>query len=76
MYLLHSHGIFGLNPLGIGEGFERIDSSLPTRANGLNPLGIGEGFELKCIETSAGTIFSLNPLGIGEGFEPTVMVIR
>ena len=38
----------GLNPLGIGEGFEPMWEHLRQYCfRGLNPLGIGEGFELK-----------------------------
>ena len=35
-----------LNPLRIGEGFERMLRSDSTRGECLNPLRIGEGFEL------------------------------
>ena len=61
--------MFSLNPLGIGEGFERNPEQSPLVAKmGLNPQGIGEGFERthtnKCL-----TWQCLNPLGIGEGFE-------
>ena len=34
-----------LNPLGIGEGFERIFKAIMKETFSLNPLGIGEGFE-------------------------------
>ena len=38
----------GLNPLGIGEGFEPIILQLDDDPyKSLNPLGIGEGFERK-----------------------------
>ena len=36
-----------LNPLGIGEGFERLEKSKKGFISSLNPLGIGEGFEPK-----------------------------
>ena len=35
----------GLNPLGIGEGFELYVEFVTFTAKCLNPLGIGEGFE-------------------------------
>ena len=37
----------GLNPLGIGESFERTPAITNAIRNSLNPLGIGEGFELE-----------------------------
>ena len=36
-----------LNPLGIGEGFERPQAINGIGCLSLNPLGIGEGFEPK-----------------------------
>ena len=36
----------GLNPLGIGEGFELTMTITAVQRLCLNPLGIGEGFEL------------------------------
>ena len=40
-----------LNPLGIGEGFERHPSLYLTRLlRCLNPLGIGEGFEPQLLD--------------------------
>ena len=35
----------GLNPLGIGEGFEHTVITDEMNRLSLNPLGIGEGFE-------------------------------
>ena len=61
-----------LNPLGIGEGFERPIVFLVDEAEGLNPLEIGEGFELKTSATLSSYLMGLNPLGIGEGFEHMV----
>ena len=59
----------GLNPLGIGEGFEQLVLvALKLVSTGLNPLGIGEGFEPKGW-TIKNLSVCLNPLGIGEGFE-------
>ena len=37
--------LVGLNPLGIGEGFEPIHFKKSKVSGSLNPLGIGEGFE-------------------------------
>ena len=36
----------GLNPIGIGEGFELMADIQVEPSYGLNPQGIGEGFEL------------------------------
>ena len=62
-------GKVGLNPLGIGEGFEPVRYELkPLGLLCLNPLGIGEGFE-QMRATWKARKECLNPLGIGEGFE-------
>ena len=37
--------LYGLNPLGIGEGFELFGIIILKKIKCLNPLGIGEGFE-------------------------------
>ena len=53
--------ILSLNPLGIGEGFERTGLRTSGLKNGLNPLGIGEGFEHIVVDFNSKTVSVLNP---------------